>query len=102
MTRKRTRESLEHVLCETCPTCEGRGTIKTAETICYEIFREILREARQFDAQELLVLAAHDVVDLLVDEESASLAELEDFIAIPIKFQVEAMFTQEQYDVVIM
>ena len=102
MTRKRTRESLEHVLCETCPTCEGRGTIKTAETICYEIFREILREARQFDAQELLVLAAHDVVDLLVDEESSSLAELEDFIGIPIKFQVEALFTQEQYDVVIL
>ena len=102
MTRKRTRESLEHVLCDTCPTCEGRGTIKTAETVCYEIFREILREARQFDARELLVLAAQDVVDLLVDEESSSLAELEDFIGIPIKFQVEAMFTQEQYDVVIL
>ncbi len=102
MTRKRTRESLEHVLCGTCPTCEGRGSIKTAETICYEIFREILREARQFDARELLVLAAQDVVDMLVDEESNSLAELEDFIGIPIKFQVEAMFTQEQYDVVIL
>jgi ribonuclease G len=102
MTRKRTRESLEHVLCTVCPTCAGRGTVKSAETICYEIFREILREARQFDAKELLVLASQDVVDLLVDEESSSLAELEDFIAIPIKFQVEAMFTQEQYDVVIM
>jgi len=102
MTRKRTRESLEHVLCTVCPTCEGRGTVKSAETICYEIFREILREARQFDARELLVLASQDVVDLLVDEESGSLAELEDFIAIPIKFQVEAMFNQEQYDVVIL
>ncbi len=102
MTRKRTRESLEHVLCGVCPTCEGRGTIKTAETICYEIFREILREARQFDARELLVLASQEVVDLLVDEESGSLAELEGFIEIPIKFQVEAMFTPEQYDVVIM
>ena len=102
MTRKRTRESLEHVLCDTCPTCEGRGSIKTAETVCYEIFRDILREARQFDAKELLVLAAQDVVDLLVDEESSSLAELEGFIGIPIKFQVEAMFTQEQFDVVIL
>jgi len=102
MTRKRTRESLEHVLCGTCPTCEGRGTIKTAETICYEIFREILREARQFDARELLVLAGQDVVDMLVDEESNSLAELEGFIGIPIKFQVEELFTQEQYDVVIL
>lgn len=101
MTRKRTRESLEHVLCGTCPTCEGRGTIKTAETVCYEIFREILRESRQFDAKELLVLAGPDVVDLLVDEESSSLAELEGFIGIPIRFQVESLFTQEQYDVVI-
>lgn len=102
MTRKRTRESLEHVLCGTCPTCEGRGTIKTAETVCFEIFREILREARLFDAEELLVLAAEDVVDLLVDEEANSLAELEGFIGIPIRFQVEALFTQEQYDVVIL
>lgn len=101
MTRKRTRESLEHVLCGACPTCEGRGSIKTAETVCYEIFREILREARQFDAKELLVLAGQDVVDLLVDEESNSLAELEAFIGIPIRFQVESLFTQEQYDVVI-
>ncbi|PCJ83797.1 MAG: ribonuclease E/G [Thiotrichaceae bacterium] len=101
MTRKRTRESLEHVLCGTCPTCEGRGSIKTAETVCFEIFREILREARQFDAKELLVLAQQDVVDLLVDEESGSLAELEGFIGIPIRFQVESLFTQEQFDVVI-
>jgi ribonuclease G len=101
MTRKRTRESLEHVLCGTCPTCDGRGTIKTAETVCYEIFRDILREARLFDAKELLVMAGQDVVDLLVDEESGSLAELESFIGIPIRFQVEAMFTQEQYDVAI-
>ena len=101
MTRKRTRESLEHVLCGTCPTCDGRGSVKTAETVCYEIFREILREARQFDARELLVLASQEVVDLLVDEESASLAELEDFIDTPIRFQAETMYTQEQYDVVI-
>ncbi|MCW8854514.1 MAG: ribonuclease E/G, partial [Gammaproteobacteria bacterium] len=102
MTRKRTRESLEHILCEVCPTCEGRGSVKTSETVCYEIFREILREARQFDAKQLLVLAAQDVIDILVDEESNSLAELEDFIGIPIKLQVEALYTQEQYDVVIM
>lgn len=100
MTRKRVRESLEHVLCETCPTCSGRASLKTPETVCYEIFREILRESRQFDAQQLLVLASQDVIDLLLDEESASLAELEAFIGKPIKFQVESLFTQEQYDVV--
>jgi len=102
MTRKRTRESLEHVLCETCPTCEGKGYVKSAETVCFEVFREILREARQFDAKQLLVLAAQEVIDLLVDEESNSLAELEDFIGVPIKLQVESLYTQEQFDVVIM
>ena len=100
MTRKRTRESLEHVMCEACPTCGGRASLKTAETTCYEIFREILRESRQFDTEQLLVLASQEVVDLLLDEESASLVELEAFIGKPIKFQVESLYTQEQYDVV--
>lgn len=100
MTRKRTRESLEHVLCEPCPTCTGRGYLKTAETVCYELFREILRESRQYDARQLLVLAAQDVVDLLLDEESSSLAELQDFIGVPIKYQVESEYMQEQFDVV--
>lgn len=102
ITRKRTRESLEHVLCEPCPTCYGRGTIKTAESICYEIFREILREVRQFDAKKLLVIASQSVVDLLLDEESASVAELESFIGRPITFQVESVYSQEQYDIVLL
>ncbi len=102
MTRKRTRESLERVLCEPCPVCSGRGTLKTPETICFEIFREILREARQFDAQQYLVLASQEVVDILLDEESASIAELEEFIGKPIKLQVESLYTQEQFDVVMM
>ena len=80
MTRKRTRESLEQVLCMPCSTCGGSGRVKTPETVCYEIFREILREARQFDTERLLVLASPDVVDMLVDEESTAFAELEEFI----------------------
>lgn len=101
MTRKRTRESLEHVLCETCRVCHGRGSHKSTETVCYEIFREILREARLYDeARQLLVMANQDVIDRLLDEEAASLAELETFIEIPVKLQVEAHFTQETYDVV--
>ena len=71
MTRKRTRESLEHLLCVPCPACEGRGFVKTAETVCYEIFREILRQVGQFDLQQLLVLAHQDVIERLLDEESA-------------------------------
>ncbi len=102
MTRKRTRESLEHVLCEECPVCSGRGSLKTAETVCFEIFRELLRESRQYDADKLLVVASQDVVDRMSEEESTSVAELEDFIGIPIRFQAEAHYTQEQFDVVLM
>ncbi len=102
MTRKRNRESLEHVLCESCPTCNSRGTLKTPETVCFEIYREIMREARQFDAKSMLVLASQEVVDMLLDEESTSVAELEEFIGRPIKFQVESLYTQEQFDVVLL
>jgi len=101
MTRKRTRESLEHILCEPCTCCDGRGTLKTAETTCYEIFREILREARQFDVETLLVLASQEVVDRLLDEESGHLAEIEELTGKPVRLQVEALYTQEQYDVVL-
>lgn len=102
MTRKRTRESLEHVLCETCSVCEGRGTLKTSQTICYEIFRELMREARQYDAQKFLVLASQEVVELLLDEESDSVAELESFIGKPVILQAERQYNQEQFDVVLM
>jgi ribonuclease G len=102
MTRKRTRESLEHVLCTACPTCEGRGFVKTNETVCYEIFREILRQARQFQYKEMMVLAHQDVIERLLDEESAALAELEVFTRKPIRLQTEALYNQDQYDVVLM
>jgi len=102
MTRKRTRESLEQILCEPCAHCQGRGTMKSAKTVCYEIAREILRESRQFEVVRLLVLASQQVVDLLLDEESDSFAELEEFIGRPIEFQAEPLYTQEQFDVVLM
>ncbi len=102
MTRKRTRESLAHILCEPCPTCQGRGEVRTAQTMCYEILRELLRESRQFDAREFRILASQQVIDLFLDEESQSLAQLGDFIAKPISLQVEVAYTQEQYDVILM
>jgi ribonuclease G len=102
MTRKRTRESLAHILCETCPTCQGRGKVRTAQTICYEILRELLREARQFDAREFRILASQEVIDLFLDEESQSLAQLADFIAKTVSLEVEAAYTQEQYDLILM
>ncbi len=102
MTRKRTRESLEHLLCRPCPTCEGRGFVKTAESVCHEVFREILRQARQFDCRGLMVLAHQDVVERLLDEESAALGELALAIGKPIRLQTEALYTVDQYDVVLM
>lgn len=102
MTRKRTRESLEHVLCETCSVCSGRGMIKTTETICNEIFREVVRAARAYDAKSYLVLASQEVVDRMLDEESTSVAQLEVEVGKSIKFQVESLYTQEQFDVVLM
>ncbi len=102
MTRKRTTESLERQLCEPCPTCSGRGSLKTAETITYEIFREITRAVRQFDAQQLLVLAAPKVVNRILEEDSAAVAELEEFIGKTIRFQPEEHYSQEQYDVVLL
>jgi ribonuclease G len=102
MTRKRTRESLAHVLCEPCPTCDGRGAVKSAETVCYEILREILREARAFSAKEFRILASQGVIDRLLEEESASLAMLSEFIRRPISVHVESSYTQEQFDIVLM
>jgi ribonuclease G len=101
MTRKRTRESLEHLLCEPCRSCEGRGFMRTAETVCHEIFREIVRQSRQFASRELLILAHQDVVDRLLDEESATLGELEAQVGRPIRLQVEALYGVDHYDVVL-
>ena len=102
MTRKRTRESLAHVLCEPCPVCEGRGELKTAQTVCYQILRELLREARQFEAREFRILASQQVIDLFLDEESQGLAMLSDFIGKPVSLQVESQYNQEQFDIVLM
>ena len=102
ITRKRTRESLERILCEPCPACDGRGVLKTAQTVCYEIFREILREARQFGTDKYLVLASQVVIDMLLDEEAPSLVKLQEFIGRPIHLQVEALYNQEQFDVILM
>ena len=99
ITRKRTRESLEQVMCETCPVCSGRGTIKTIQTVCYEILREILREDRQYKAQAYTIVAAQKVVDLLLDEEASSLADLQEFIDRPVSLQADPYYQQQQYDI---
>jgi ribonuclease G len=100
MTRKRNRESLEQILCQACPTCDGRGFVKTAETVCYEIFREILRQHRQFDFHELLVLARPEVVERLLDEEAATMAELEELTGTAIRLQSDVTYGPDQFDVI--
>ncbi len=101
MTRKRTRESLEQLLCEPCHECQGRGSVKTPETVCYEIFREILREARAYDTDTYLVLASEAVVNRLEEEESARVADLQAFIGKNLRFQADPLYTAEQFDVVL-
>ena len=102
MTRKRTRESLEQVLCDICVECQGRGSIKTPETVCYEIFREILRQHRAYDTDSYLVLAAQAVVDYLLDDASNHVAELESFINKTIRFQVEPVYNAESFNFVLL
>jgi ribonuclease G len=102
MTRKRTRESLAHMLCEPCPVCHGKGQVKTARSVCYEILREVLREARQFNPKEFRIVASASVVEMLLDEESQHLASLSDFIGKPISLRAEPLGSPEQYDIVLL
>jgi ribonuclease G len=102
MTRKRTRESLQHILCDDCPSCEGRGFVLSAETVCFEVFREIIRQSRQFEFSEAMVLAHQEVIELLLDEQAPSLATLEEQTGKSIRLQPEALYGQDQFDVVLM
>lgn len=102
MTRKRTRESLQHILCDDCQSCEGRGFVLSAETVCFEVFREIIRQSRQFEFSEAMVLAHQDVIELLLDEQAPSLAILEEQTGKSIRLQPEALYGKDQFDVVLM
>ena len=101
MTRKRTRESLEHLLCEPCPTCQGRGFVKSVETVCHEIYREVLRQTRQFRVETLMILAHPEVVERMADEEAPALADMELQVGRPIRLQAETLYAVDQYDVVL-
>ena len=100
VTRKRTRESLEHILCEVCPVCHGKAVIKSAQTICYEIFREIMRDSREYETVSYRILASEKVIDMLLNEEQMSLMNLQEFINAKIELQVETLYMQDEYDVV--
>jgi ribonuclease G len=99
MTRKRTRESLEHILCVTCPTCKRRGSIKSFETICYDILREIKRIANLFPWAGFLVLAPEGVINTFKETENLMLSQLASELQRPIKLQSENSYKNEQWDV---
>jgi len=101
MTRKRTRESLEHLLCDACPTCEGRGFLKSVETVCHEVYREVLRQSRQFNVGQVVVLAHPEVIERLLDEEAEVLAAMEQQVNKPLRLQAEALYARDQFDVVL-
>ncbi|HDH16579.1 MAG TPA: ribonuclease G [Gammaproteobacteria bacterium] len=98
VTRKRTRESLEHILCEVCPVCHGKAVVKTAQTICYDIFREIMRDS--YEDVSYRIIASEKVIDMLLNEEQMSLANLQEFINAEIELQVETLYMPDEYDVV--
>ena len=100
-TRERLRECLSDFLRESCTQCRGTVQIKTVETVCYEIFRGAMRDFLAYSAEITTVIADPSVIDLLIDDESDSLADLETFIHRPIRLQVDSSFSQDRYEVVV-
>jgi len=101
LTRKRTHNSLEKMLCESCSVCSGTGVVKTAQTVCYQIFRDLMREARRYSGEAYTVVASQLVVDMLIEEEATGLADLETFINATITLREDKTYRQEQYDIVL-
>jgi len=105
MSRKRTRESLVQQLCEPCGSCGGRGYTRTAESVCHEVFRAILRDSERrgqhVPGATYLVRADGRVVDRLLDENAADVEALVERVRQPIRFQVEPSYGIEEFDVVL-
>ena len=102
MTRKRTRESLQQQLCEPCPTCGGKGFVKSAETVCLEIFRELMRCARVYNTpKKFTVVANSGVIELLQSTEADTVAEFEYLLGRPINLDSDNRYNQEQYDILL-
>lgn len=98
MTRKRVRESMGRILCDTCPYCEGKGFVKSPETLCYEIFRKV-GKAAQSGARSIVITAHPDVAELLTDEERQGLEEIEAKFKLKIIVTADQNLHQEKYDI---
>ena len=101
MTRKRTYGSLLKMLCEPCEVCDGRGFIKSAESVCLDIFKDLQRKAKNLAGKRCLIMASQSVIDRLIDEQVDGIRSLAEMINVAISYQVEPGYSQEQYDIVI-
>ena len=102
MTRKRTRDSLGRTLLRDCSRCLGHGRTKSLTTICYQIFREVMAEARAYPCNKLMVVAHPDIIDLLVDEESKNVERLEQFVNKQIGLNSSPDLATGQYEIVLL
>ena len=100
MTRKRTSENIQQVLCEECASCGGRGYVKSAETISYDIMREILGAAKTYESTKVLVIASPVVIERFLDKDAKHVQSLERHIERPVEFRIESAYSQEQYDII--
>jgi ribonuclease G len=102
MTRKRTRDSIGRTLLQECPCCHGTGQTKSPTTICYQLFRDIVAEARAYPCDKLLIIAHPEIIDLLVGEEHEAVERMEEFLGREITLQSDADFPPDRYEVVLL
>lgn len=100
MTRQRTRESLENMLLDACPYCDGRGRVKSHVTIAYEILRAIKREKTHLEDGKRIVVRLHpEIANFLYDDETHSLDYLEREINQKVVIKVSPELRHEQYEI---
>ena len=100
MTRQRTRESLENQLLRSCPHCDGRGRIKSAATIAYDVLRAIKRQQAQIENGKNIVVRLHpDIANFLYDEKNNSLENLEREISHRIIIKASQELHHEKYEI---
>jgi ribonuclease G len=99
MTRKRTKESIGHILCEPCFYCDGEGHLKSKQTVCYEILRELERQKEDSYGRKLLVMTHPEVAAMFYDEERAALERVEENLHAIISVKADPNLHLENYDI---
>jgi ribonuclease G len=99
ITRKRTKQALEKVLCQPCPYCTGSGMVKSIPTICYEIHVEAKKMAADLDSQSLTLRVNPEIAKALKTRESGLIEELETVTKKNTIIQADPTLHWEQYDI---